>query len=252
MLLAREFLRLAVLEALRPSALLEDPAAAWPTIAGRFVFDSGFAPIDDQIGAEDRTPVVSVYTENASLTKIAQAGPIFYRGDVDLIFEIGVVSQMHDDDIGDFVGYRDTDAGCEAILGSLEDQIFHSLHFSDGGAMFRKMIKLPFTEWHSATLRSGEENSRLARRAVSTKIAMREACYVALPHQVAEGLDRLPPLLRDIAQQLAPSTYLHELALGMAAVAPQMPIRPLLQSVGIDIKRNEQPLGGAEANKLQG
>ncbi|MEB2519842.1 hypothetical protein SOP85_31175, partial [Pseudomonas sp. YuFO20] len=67
-MLAREFLRLCALEALAPSGAPE--SGPWPTLAGKYVFDTRLDPIDDLAGP---LPVISVYTENEELTKISQA-----------------------------------------------------------------------------------------------------------------------------------------------------------------------------------
>jgi hypothetical protein len=54
----------------------------------------------------------------------------------------------------------------------------------------------------------------------SRRIAVRETCYDAAPITVPTDFDRLPSGLQSIAAQLTESTYLHDLALGMARVAP--------------------------------
>ncbi|WP_315747863.1 MULTISPECIES: hypothetical protein [unclassified Bradyrhizobium] len=230
-MLAREFLRLTALEALRPSARLPSNGP-WPTIAGAYVSDSRIDPFDDLTDDEKR-PLIAVFTENSSLAKIAQAGPAFYKGEVDLVFEISVVANFHQD--GEvIVDYADTDASIEASLGVLEDQIYHALHFGPTGALFRQMVKLPFEEWHSTIKhRSGEENIRLAARTIRGRIRVKEACYDPAPITPPADFNRLPAALKAIATQLGPSTYLHDLALGMARAASVMPIRVNLDAVAI-------------------
>jgi hypothetical protein len=235
-MLAREFLRLTALEALRPSALL-DAGGPWPTLAGTYVSDSRIDPIDD-LNADERRPLIGIFTENTTLTKISQAGPQFYKGDVDLVFELSVVAtyQVADGDGGSqlIVDYADTDAAIETTLGVLEEQIFQALHFGPSGALFRRMCKLPFDDWQSTIKhRSGEENIRLAARTIRARICMKEACYDPAPVTTLTDFDRLPGLLKSIATQLGPSTYLHDLALGMARMAPVMPTRVNLNTVGI-------------------
>jgi hypothetical protein len=63
-------------------------------------------------------------------------------------------------------------------------------------------------------------------------------------------------LLKTIATQLGPSTYLHDLALGMARMAPVMPTRVNLNTVGITTApqpgvSDTVPVSGTAAN-LQG
>jgi hypothetical protein len=257
-MLAREFLRLTALEALRPSALLESNGP-WPTIAGAYVADSRVDPADD-LNEDERRPLVGVFTETTKLTKIAQAGPTFYRGDVDLVFEISVVANFTvagDDGPQLIVDYADTDAATEARLGMLEAQIHHALHYGPSGALFRQMAKLPFDDWESTIKhRNGEENIRLAARTIRARVCMREACYDPAPAATPVDFDRLPGLLKSIALQLGPSTYLHDLALGMARMAPVMPTRVDLKTVGITAApqpgvTGTDPVQGA-VNNLQG
>jgi hypothetical protein len=257
-MLAREFLRLTALEALRPSALLPS-AGPWPTLAGAYVSDSRIDPIDD-LNAEERRPLIGVFTEASSLHKIAQNGPRFYLGEVDLVFEVSVVANYQiagQDGAEVIVDYADTDAALETVLGVLEEQIFHALHFGPSGALFRKMVKLPFTEWHSTIKhRAGEENVRLAARTIRARIAVKETCYDAAPITVPTDFDRLPSGLQAIAGQLTESTYLHDLALGMARVAPVMPVRVDLNSVAITAPPQPGVTGTvpveASADNLQG
>lgn len=253
-MLAREFLRLTALEALRPSALLASNGP-WPTLAGAYVSDSRIDPIDD-LNAEEKRPLIGVFTEGTSLSKIAQAGPTFYKGEVDLVLEISVVANFSVE--GEvIVDYADTDASVEATLGVLEEQIYHALHFGPSGALFRQMVKLPFDEWHSTIKhRSGEESIRLAARTIRARIRVKESCYDPAPVAPPADFDRLPASLKAIAAQLGPSTYLHELALGMARMAPAMPTRVDLNTVGITAApqpgvSDTVPVQGT-ANNLQG
>jgi hypothetical protein len=232
-MLARAFLRLTALEALRPSALLA-AGGPFPTLAGLYVSDSRIYPIDD-LNDEEKRPLIGVFTETSGLEKIAQSGPRFYLGEAELVFELSVVSTFVAAEGAEVVvDYADTDAALEITLDVMEEQIFHALHFGPTGALFRKMVKLPFVEWKSAMKhRAGEENVRLAARTIRAKIAVKETCYDAAPVTVPTDFDRLPSGLQSIAAQLTESTYLHDLALGMARVAPVMPVRVDLKSVAI-------------------
>lgn len=231
-MLARTFLRFTALEALRPSGLLASNGP-WPTLAGAYVSDSRVDPIDDQLDSDERRALIGVYTEDSGLTKIAQAGPQFYKAEVDLVFELSVV-QRFDVDGEVIVDYADTDAAAETMLDLLEEQVKHALHWGPSGAMFRQMVKLPFDDWNSKIKhRSGEESVRLAARTLHTRICVKEGCHDPAPSPVPVDFDRLPGLLKSIALQLGESTYLHELALGMARKAPVMPTRVNLNTVGI-------------------
>lgn len=232
-MLARAFLRLCALEALRPSALLAADAG-WPTLAGKYVADSRIDPIDDLLDSDERRPLIGVYSEGASLSKVAQAGPVFYAGHVDLVFELSVVGKFAADGSSEpLIDYADTDAATEAQLDALEDQIFWCLHYSPTGKLFRSMSKLPFSEWESTPHRSGEEAIKLAKRTIRAKIKLSDFCYVADVTTAPADLDRLPPGLKAIAVQLGGSTYLAALALGLARSASVMPPRVDLHTVAL-------------------
>jgi hypothetical protein len=232
-MLARTFLRLCALEALRPSALLA-ANGPWPTSAGVYVSDSRIDPIDD-LNDDERRPLIAVYTEDDHLIKIAQSGPVFYKSTVDLVFEISVVQKFAPNGEGaePIVDYCDTDAGAEAALDGLEDNIFHALHFGPTGKLFRQIAKVPADERSSHPKRAGEESIRLSARTVRYKFCLKEVCYQAAPLTTPAGLDRLPPVLKAIAEQFGSSTYLAEIALGVARTASVMSNRIALDRVTV-------------------
>ncbi len=233
-MLARTFLRLCALEAVRPSALLEQNGP-WPTMAGAHVFDSRFDPIDD-LDAAERRPVIAIYTEDDHQEKIAQAGPIYYKSATDLTFEIAVFTLGEEVPGGDFVaGVPYTDAETEASLDALENQIWHALHFGPSGHLFRKIAKVPALNWQSHAMRGSQEAVRLAARTIRARFDVREVCYQAVPDAPPTGLNRLPPALKDIATALDGSTYLAKVIAGVAGAAPVMPTRVNLESVAATI-----------------
>jgi hypothetical protein len=254
-MLARDFLRLTALEALRPSALLASNGP-WPTQAGLYVADSRIDPMDD-VNDDEKRPLIGVYTEGSSLVKVAQNGPVFYKGECEIVFELSVVANYPGANGETVVDFADTDAAVETTLGVMEEQIIHALHYGPTGALFRKMVKLPFDEWHSTVKsRSGEEDIRMARRTVRGRIHVRETMYNPAPVTTPVDFDRLPTGLQSIAEALGASTYLHDLALGMARLAPVMPLRSDLTGVGITAKpqpgaNGTMPVQSA-ANNLQG
>ncbi len=247
-MLAYAFLRLTTLEALRPSALLA-ANGPWPTLAGAYVSDSRIDPIDDQMASDERRALIGVYTEESTRTKIAQSGPQFYKADVDLVFELSV-AQRFDVDGDVIIDYADTDAAAATMLDVLEEQISFALHYGPSGALFRQMAKLPFEVWESKIkYRAGEEGARIAARTVRARICVKEGCHNPAPSSVPVDFDRLPSGLKAIAEQLGESTYLHDLAIGMARMAPVMPSRVDLKSVGITAA--PQP-GDASTAPVQG
>lgn len=233
-MLARTFVRLCALEALRPSAKLASDGP-WPTLGKAYVYDSRLDPMDD-VAETERRPVVAVYTEENDLERIAQAGPLFYRSAVNLVFEASVIATDRDDEASPFVpGIAITDAELEASLDVFEDQIFHALHYGPSGALFRRMVKMPFLSWQSHPLRASQEAVRLAARTIRARIDIKEFCYAAAPASPQQGLDRLPSGLKEIAAALDGSTYLASIAAGVAVAAPTMPTRLPLESVGVTV-----------------
>src|SRR5438105_891521 len=114
-MLARTALRLATVEALRPTAAI-DSDGPWPTLAGKLVFDSRIDPIDDLSPEQQRT-VVCVYTDSEEGYAGQRAGGPPFKAVVDLVFEVSVVVLRAGDDPGTFVaGCPETDAELEASL----------------------------------------------------------------------------------------------------------------------------------------
>ncbi|WP_316216625.1 hypothetical protein [Bradyrhizobium sp. SZCCHNR3003] len=231
-MLASAFVRWCALEALRPSQLLA-AGGPWETSAGDNVFDSRMDPIDDLDPAEPMS-VITVFTEDAKLTKIAQAGPLFYKGTVDLTFEFGCVARFPAAD-GDqlILDYADTDLALEATLDAMSEQIRFCLVNSPHGVLFRKMIKGVPEGWESTAKRGGEEAYRLARRHLSVSCNIKDYYFEGAPETQRANLLRLPPALQDIAAALSVngSTYFASAVLGVARSMPQMPVKSPLKDV---------------------
>jgi hypothetical protein len=192
-MLARAFLRLCTLEALRPSALLAGDTGLpdyWPTLAGKYVSDSRIDPIDDDINGDERRPLIGVYTEAASLTRSRNPARCFMSARSISCSRFRWSAKFRRGHREPIIDYADTDAATEAQLDALEDQIFWCLHYSPtatvsaNGQACRLMNGF---EPH----RSGEEAIKLARRTVRVPVKVKEACYVADPVGVPADLDRL-------------------------------------------------------------
>lgn len=228
-MLARTFFRLCALEALRPTPLLATNGP-WPTQAGPYVADSRIDPVDD-VGNDERRPLIAVYTEGTRLSKIAQAGPLFHDVHCDLVFEISVVSKFATAGGEEIVDFCETDGQTEAALDTLEAQIYDVLGDAPSGDLFRSMAKGVAESWHSEPRRSDEEEIKLARRKITAVYRLKES-YLDAPAAVAPlDLARLPKALRSVAQALDGSTYLAGLVLGVARSAYVMPTRVPLDEV---------------------
>jgi hypothetical protein len=233
-MLARTFLRLCALEAVCPSALpISDDAAPWPTMGKSYWFDSRLDPIED-IAENERRPIGVMYTEGEQQKRIAQTGNLQFESTVDLVFEISVIATDRAEN-GDFIpGTAYTDAELEASLDAFENQVWHALIFGPTGRLFRRMAKKVHS-FQSHPMRSSEESGRLAMRTVLAKVELADVCYQALPSAPPVGLDRLPPVLREIAAALDGSTYYAKLATAIAGAAPVMPVGIPLKSVGLTV-----------------
>lgn len=239
MSIARALLRIALQEALCPSALLDDPAAQFPTLAGSRVFNSRLDPLDD-LDADGRRPSIAIYTDNYSLDRAAQSGPVFYSVTCDLVLVLSVMGKLADGD-GEYAVLTETDSGVESQIDAMEWQVFEIMHAMPSGALFRKMAMLPALEWKSDPMRSGEEAVRMSQRTIRVRLRLRDFCAIGAPAGDPAGLDRLPPQLRDIAQALSGSAYTEELIAQLAARAPVMPPLPPLESVGLDLRAAQPP-----------
>jgi hypothetical protein len=232
-MLARTFLRICALEALRPSTLIAADGP-WPTLAGKFVYDSRLDPIDD-LSEDEVRPIAVIFTEEDNLDRFAQHGPILYASTVDLVIEISTIGKARADD-GEYApGYAYLDPEIEAELDLLEHQIFWHLHFGPTGALFRKMAKLPLADWQSLPDRSSEEKVRLAKRTIRAKVPLRELCYEAAPLAPPTGLDRLPTLLAEIGAALSDTSAVRKLVDALAGGSPVAATRVDLETVGLSI-----------------
>lgn len=233
-MLARTFLRLCALEAVRPSSLpVDTPDDQWPTIATSFWFDSRLDPIDET-ALDERRSVGAVYTEDDHQERISQTGALFFQECVDLVFEISVVAMARGDGDEIVIGTPYTDAELDAALDLLENQVWFCLIAAPSGALFRRMSK-KIRAIRSHVMRSGEEAVRLAARTITYKVDLADVCYQGAPTAPLAGLDRLPPFLKSIADGLAGSAYYAKVIDAVAARAPAMPVATPLQSVGATI-----------------
>lgn len=233
-MLDRTFLRLTVLEALRPSALLAEPSPAWPLLAGALVYDSRFDPFDD-LGADEFKTAVAVYTEDDERERIAHDGD-FYLPIAELVIELAVFGKFRAEGDAYVVGTALADAELEAELDLLEQQVFFQLHAElPENALFRKLGKRPFRSWRSLRGPTTEEGHRLARRTIRAQVELQSLVHDDAPTEPLSGLARLPEPLKSIAAALSGSAY--AIAAGIAAKAPAHPVADALQTVALEIDR---------------
>jgi len=234
MSLARTALRLATLEALRPSAALASNGP-WLTLAGKSLFDSRVDPIDDLSPHESR-PIACIYTDDDEGMPGQKAGGPPFRMIVDLVFELSVVALAPSDADPDVyeAGIPETDAELEGSLDLLEAQIKFILLFHPNGFIWRRLTGRKVKSIHSVAHRSSEEAVRLARRRVVWKVEVLDDCFDAAPAANVTGLDRLPQPLRGVVETLAATAYGAKIAQGLALDTPTMPVAPPLKTVTLN------------------
>ena len=225
------------MEALVPHATPE--TGPWPTLAGRLVYDSSFAPVDD-LSEDERRPVVQVYTDETESAPRAPSGGGPYATAVDVRFEISIPQLVRSPDAGDedeggpFIVQPETDEQTEASLDLLETQILFVLHRGPSGKLFRDVFGTRFSRIHSEPLRSAEERVRIGMRTLTLRVTnVKNDCFDAVPTSGATGLDLLPEPYRAVAKALPPGSPGLLIAETIAAGAPIMP--PALPFAGISL-----------------
>lgn len=255
MSLSRLALRLATMEALCPSAA-HAGSVLWPTLAGRYIYDSRIDPFDDD--AEfDRRLVAAVYTEEDNSDSAQKSGGPPYRVLVDLVIEMSVIVGSNDSGQTE-IGIPQTDAEMEALIDLFEGQVKFVLHYGQTGAIWRALTGRRILDIRSLPHRTSEDGVRLAMRTLRMKVVVPDDCFDAAPSAAPEGLDRLPQPLRTVVSQLSETSYGAALAEMLAPAAPVMPVATPLSAVGmkIDVARAAGTGDGiidveAEAESLQ-
>ncbi len=234
-MLASLALRLAAIEALRPTAALRADGP-WPTLAKRHVFDSRIDPIEDLSVGEAR-PIIVIYTDDDDSHEVGQrrGGPPYLLC-VNLTFECSIVVKVqHDADPQSFtVGEPETDAELAAALDLLGAQIYFTLNYHPTGEIFRRACGSRIIGLGSVVHRTSEEGRRLAHRTVTWKVLVNgDDAYCAAPLSALQGFDLLPEPLRRVACMLPDGSYGRQVVDGLIAepTFPQMPIATPLQTV---------------------
>jgi len=231
--LYRTALRLATLEALRPSALLKQgEGAEWPTLAQTRVFDSRIDPIED-LTADQHKAAIVVYTQEDLGYGSQHRGGAPFRRVVDLVFEISQIARADDDVNNRYVaGVPQTDAELEAELDRIEFEIELALLHGPGGHVFRQLTSGgSVTDPRSTPHRDSEEGARLAMRSLCWKVQVRDNAPELLPLTNKAGIERLPEPLRFVVKKFPESTYVAALGLGLGETMPMLPIATPLRTV---------------------
>lgn len=247
MSLSRLALRLATIEALRPTAaVLGEEDATFPTIAGTQVLDSRLDPIEDFAPAT-KQPIIAVYTEHDDgKAEQMRGGPTFVST-IDLVFEMSVVVKVAADGApGQFVvADPETDAELESALDLLEAQIRFILFFGPTGQIWRNVSHRKVHNPRSVPHRSSEEGVRLAKRTMTWKVEVVDDCFDPAPLTTPTGFDVFPEPLRSLAKALPTGSYALAILNGLAAepTAPVMPVATPLETAVLNVAIRDPATG---------
>lgn len=240
MSLSRLALRLAAVEAIRPSAavLANQPL---PTIAGKLVFDSRIDPIDD-LSTREQWPVIVVYTEeDHAQGGQASGGPEFKRI-IDLLFELSIVVRASGDQPGTFTaGTPATDSELESALDLMEAQILFALMYGPSGKIWRAITGRRVPEYTSLPHRTSEEGVRLAMRSLRMKVQVDDEKFIVVPDAPLTGIDRLAGPLADVYAALAATSYGQGVVLGLSNDVPTGAVRVPLKTVNFTFQTGSPP-----------
>lgn len=222
------------MEALRPTASIPGDGP-WPTLAGKYVYDSRIDPIND-LAVNERRPILVVFTEEDNRDPGQKRGGPPYKSIVDLCLELSIAARIDTGNPDDYeAGIPQTDPELEASLDLLESQALFVLHYGPTGALWRKLTGRKVTDINSLPHRTSEEGVRLAERTVRLKMHIPDECFEAAPPAALTGLDRLPEPLKSIIAALADTAYGKTIGTGLAAEASTMPVATKLEEVGLSV-----------------
>lgn len=196
-MLAAEAMRLAAVEALRPTAAVLSNGPSWPTLAKGLVFDSRAVAIDDLGLAGNRkfTPVLSVYTEGARVERMGDIAPSHYGvAMVDLVIEAELAIRDNDDD-GPFVDAAQTDPEGKLMLGALCAQVRKRLVFDPQGVDFRSGLVAAVNSFRIEPASMPQIGLRYLRSTMTFSCQIADDEFgddAGLPKPIATLLQRLP------------------------------------------------------------
>lgn len=214
MMLARTALRLAVIETLAPFAQERLAAPAWPTFAGRQVFDTQMSPT--ALADVDPTmPLIVVMTDETAIkggigdvTVAHNSTPLV----VSLAFEIMVPVAVQDGDSAALQAVGPTDAAAESTLDLIEAQIGQRLADARMNGLLRHVLS-EIREVESHPYRDGDTETRLSARRLEYACSIfREERWPATLPDDPQPFDYLPWPLSAVAGEMSAGSYGHKIA----------------------------------------
>jgi len=199
MTLVRTALRLAAVNALQGAN-----ATSGPTIAKNRVYDSRISDFDPEAYPDDALPTVIILADQDEGEQLSKqnGGPPFDRH-VDLVFELGMIQKVRDDNGTDLI-YPQTDAQLEAALDMLEFQIARRLGYDpDASAtLFRSFARPLKTDCHRQVM--DDAGVKIACRLLTwtCKVNDDQVRIVNEKNTLPYGFNVLPEPLRRVAHAL--------------------------------------------------
>lgn len=195
-MLAAEALRLAAVEVLCPTAALL-AGGPFPTLAGRRVFDSRAAEIDDLDETLAYTPVLALYSRSARMASRGDAAD----GDdhecqavLEIVGELAVAAgEGGDPPFADALAGSDPEG--RLVLAAMMAQVRFLLEFSQSGALFRDM-RIAVRQVEEETMALPEYGLRWQRIFMRITAAVPDDSFDiaagGLPEPIGALLSRLP------------------------------------------------------------
>lgn len=242
MMLARTALRLAVIETLAPYAQERLANPAWPTFAGRQVFDTQISPTA-LADVEPTTPLIVVMTDETSVKANGDDVTVAWSAAPELVmlaFEIMVPVAVQSGDTVEMQAAGPTDAAAEATLDLIEDQIQQRLHDGRMNGLLRLVLS-KIGEVESHPYRDGDTETRLsARRLELSCSVLRGELWPAAPPSGPQPFDYLPAPLADVARELPVGSYGHKIATMLGSLIGRPADFPALNEMrlAINLKRD--------------
>jgi hypothetical protein len=231
-MLSAEALRLAAIEVLCPTASQES-GSGYPTLAGKSVFDSRAAALEDLDPSAPYTPVLALYTSESGVSlrgHMAAADDTLADAVLDVVAELAVTAN---DDSGDFVdAMADDDPGARLVLGALCAQVRRELERSQRGNLFRRIV--------SRIVKVEQQAFAMPNYGLRwQRVMMRFHCEIRDDEfDMAPG--GLPEPIRSLYEALPDGSYAKSKLSLLASYFHQEAFAPL---EGIDVNRDTPALG---------
>jgi hypothetical protein len=201
-MLSVEALRLVTMEVLRPHAAVV-AKAGFPTVAGPRVYDSQEIPLQAIDPDRQYTPVIGLYSGDASSTPRGEASDFTdsdHRAVLDIVVELAIRAADDNGEFADAMAANDPQA--RLVLSALCSKIRFLLQRSAKGVLWRKLVKR-VVSCEAMPFAIPDLGLRFQRVTLRYTVELRDDCY---------DLDSggLPEPLRSVAASLPAGSYAKE------------------------------------------